>query len=48
MRRDHIEDVIKAIQEQMEAAGVQRVTELPPEEREKLVTSLRDLLEKPK
>ncbi|GIW07227.1 MAG: hypothetical protein KatS3mg060_2032 [Dehalococcoidia bacterium] len=46
-RRDQIEDVIKLIQERMEAAGVRRVTELPRSEQEELVKLLQEALQKP-
>lgn len=45
-RRDPIEDVIQLIQERMEAHGVQRVTELPQEEKERLVEMLREALQR--
>jgi hypothetical protein len=47
-RRDSIEDVIRLIQERMEAAGVRKVTDLPPAERETLVDALKQILQKPK
>ncbi|MFN8532148.1 MAG: hypothetical protein U0556_01200 [Dehalococcoidia bacterium] len=47
-RRDNVEDVIKLIQERMEAAGVRRVTELPRLEQEELVKLLQQALQKPK
>ncbi len=48
LRRDNIEDVIKLIQERMDAAGVRKVTELPSPEREELIDALRALLQKQK
>jgi hypothetical protein len=47
-RRDTIEDIIRLIQERMEAAGVRRVTDLPRAEQEQLVELLRQTLQRPK
>ena len=45
-RRDPIEEMIQVIQERMEALKVERVTDLPPEEKERLVEMLRETLQR--
>ncbi|MCS6802454.1 MAG: hypothetical protein RMM58_13615 [Chloroflexota bacterium] len=46
-RRDQIEEIIRLIQERMEAAGVRRVTDLPRSDQEELVRLLQAALQKP-
>ncbi len=47
MQRITIEEAMKIIQASLERHGAARVTELPADEQERLVTQLRSLLNQP-
>lgn len=46
LQRDTIEEVVRSIQAKMEQANVERVTELPEEEQERLIAELRQAIQK--
>lgn len=46
-KQEKVEETIKIVQEWLDKAGVERVTQLSPEDKEQLIGELRVVLEKP-